>query len=85
VIDLGGLAHDRDAATLPDGRVETRKENPLWQRDAGSYFGSGAAEVVVRGHYDGFDRALRKRLRRDGLLADIGAFRVYGNPRGPGT
>ncbi|MEO5711741.1 MAG: hypothetical protein ABIQ59_18175 [Nocardioidaceae bacterium] len=83
VVDLGGLAHDRDAATLADGRVETRRENSRWQQDADSYFASGAAEVVVRSSYDGFDPALRRRLRRDGLLADAGAFRVYGNPRTP--
>jgi hypothetical protein len=78
VIDVGGLSHDRDAAAIVDGRQTPRLTDLRWQRDVSRYLRSGGAQVLVRRHYDGFDRATIRRLHRPRLRLDAGAYAVYG-------
>ncbi len=78
VVDVGGLSHDRDAAAIVDGRQTPRRTDLRWQRDVRGYLESGAAQVLVRRHYDGFDRATIRGLHRPRLRLDSGAYAVYG-------
>ena len=78
VIDVGGLSHDRDAAAIVDGRQTPRRGDLRWQRDVSAYLRSGGAQVLVRRHYDGFDRATIRSLHRPRMRLDAGAYAVYG-------
>jgi hypothetical protein len=78
VIDVGGLSHDRDAAAIVDGRQTPRRGDLRWQRDVSAYLLSGGAQVLVRRHYDGFDRATIRSLHRPRMRLVAGAYAVYG-------
>ncbi|QWZ07855.1 DUF2029 domain-containing protein [Nocardioides panacis] len=78
VIDVGGLSHDRDAAAIVGGLQTSRRTDQRWQRDVRGYLRSGGAQVLVRRHYDGFDRATIHSLHRPRLRLDAGAYAVYG-------
>jgi alpha-1,2-mannosyltransferase len=57
-----------------------RRANAKWQRDVGDYLLSGDAVIIIRADGTGLSTATAAGLRRGGVLASAGGYRIYRTP-----